>query len=222
MHMRGRRLLVRVGVGGAFGLLLVAGIVAAASGVRLAASATVSPSTLAAGEKLFVSNGCSACHTFRAAAAKGTIGPNLDKVVLTATQVATQVSNGGCAIMTKAACAKYKFPMSAFKARLSKAKIAEIAAFVSVDRNKAPAAGVVTTKTSTTSTTGSGGNTTTTATTTTSTTGGGTNTTTTTGGGGGGTDTVDNCPTGKTIPTSGNTDGDDDDLGAPSDGDGCL
>ncbi len=45
---------------------------------------------------------------------------------------------------------------------------------------------------------------------------------TTTSSSGGGTDTLDDCPTGKTIPTSGNTDGDDDDTGAQSDGDGCI
>lgn len=46
--------------------------------------------------------------------------------------------------------------------------------------------------------------------------------TTTTTLGPGGTDVIDGCPTGKTIPTSGNSDGDDDETGGQSDGDGCI
>ena len=34
----------------------------------------------AAGKTAFAANGCAACHTFTPAAAKGTIGPNLDKL----------------------------------------------------------------------------------------------------------------------------------------------
>jgi uncharacterized cupredoxin-like copper-binding protein len=65
-------------------------------------------------------------------------------------------------------------------------------------------------------------------TTTTTTTSSGTTTTsappptTTTGGGGGTTTAGDGCPAGTTIPTSGNTDNDQDENGQPSDGDGCI
>jgi cytochrome c oxidase subunit II len=34
----------------------------------------------ASGEKLFVSNGCNGCHTFKPAGAKGTVGPDLDEL----------------------------------------------------------------------------------------------------------------------------------------------
>jgi mono/diheme cytochrome c family protein len=34
-----------------------------------------------AGKKLFIKNGCNNCHTFKAANATGTTGPNLDKVL---------------------------------------------------------------------------------------------------------------------------------------------
>ena len=35
----------------------------------------------AAGKALFASNGCAGCHTFAAAGATGTVGPNLDEVL---------------------------------------------------------------------------------------------------------------------------------------------
>ena len=34
----------------------------------------------ASGKALFVSNGCDGCHTFKPAGAKGTVGPDLDKL----------------------------------------------------------------------------------------------------------------------------------------------
>jgi cytochrome c oxidase subunit 2 len=37
-------------------------------------------STAASGKALFVSNGCNGCHTFKPAGAKGTVGPDLDKL----------------------------------------------------------------------------------------------------------------------------------------------
>jgi mono/diheme cytochrome c family protein len=43
---------------------------------------------------LFTSN-CAGCHTFAAAAAKGTVGPNLDQLSLTADAIAEQIRNGG-------------------------------------------------------------------------------------------------------------------------------
>ena len=33
-----------------------------------------------AGKKVFADNGCASCHTFKAAGATGTVGPDLDKV----------------------------------------------------------------------------------------------------------------------------------------------
>ena len=48
----------------------------------------------AAGKIVFSAN-CAACHTLKAAAAAGTVGPNLDNVKLTEAIIATAVSNGG-------------------------------------------------------------------------------------------------------------------------------
>ena len=184
-----------------------------------------SAATVPAGQKVFVSSGCGGCHTFKYAGAKGTIGPNLDKVILTLPLLEKAISKGGAAVMTKAQLAKYKFKMTPFAGKLSTAQIATLAGFLLTDRNKAPAPGTptggstgggTTTPSSggggggTTTTTGGGGG------------GGGGTTTTTGGGGGGGTDVIDNCPAGKTIPTSGNTDADDDDTGGQTDGDGCI
>jgi mono/diheme cytochrome c family protein len=222
MNKSSKPVFVRVAAGAALLALLVAGVAAGAAGVRVASTPSASVS---AGLKLFTSSGCSACHTFRAAAATGKIGPSLDTVKLTQAQIITQVTSGGCAVMTKTACAHYKFSMSSFKSRLSKTQITEVAAFVYTERNKAPLPGTkTTTKSTTTATTTSTPPPTTTAGAPppTTTAAAPPPTTTATGGGGGGTDTQDNCPAGKTIPTSGNTDGDDDDNGAQSDGDGCI
>ena len=43
---------------------------------------------------LFTSN-CAGCHTFTAAGANGTVGPNLDQLSLTADRVAEQIRKGG-------------------------------------------------------------------------------------------------------------------------------
>ena len=43
---------------------------------------------------LFTSN-CAGCHTFAAAGASGTVGPNLDQTSVTAERIAEQIRNGG-------------------------------------------------------------------------------------------------------------------------------
>jgi cytochrome c oxidase subunit 2 len=42
--------------------------------------AVTSPSASVSGEAVFKNNGCAACHTLTAAGAKGTLGPDLDKL----------------------------------------------------------------------------------------------------------------------------------------------
>lgn len=216
------RLFGRVATVGAATIAVVAVMSAGAFGRGV----TTQPS-LSEGLTLFTSTGCSACHTFKNARATGKIGPNLDNVKLTVVQLTTQITKGGCAVMTKAQCSTYKFSMSAFKGRLTTAQIADVASYVFTDRDKAPAPGTATTttsttttsKTSTTSTTGA-----TTTTTTTATTGGGGAATTTAGAGGPPYNEADSaCPPGQTIQTGGNTDADGDELAQePNDGDGCI
>lgn len=187
---------------------LVSVAVAVAATVAVGRPAATIPAALSTGEHLFQTVGCSACHSFKAARATGKIGPSLDTVKLTKAQLVTQIGKGGCAVMTPAACAKYKFKMSPFKPRLTAVQIADVAAFVYTYRNHAPVGApptTTTTKTTTTPTTPvTTGQTTTTAPTTTTTSG------------------ANECPAGTTIQSSGNTDGDDDETGRPSDLDGCI
>ena len=69
------------------------------------------------------SAGCVACHTLKAAGAKGTVGPNLDSKKTPYAKIITQVTNGGKI-------------MSAFKSRLSKSQIQDVAAFVYTSTHK--------------------------------------------------------------------------------------
>jgi mono/diheme cytochrome c family protein len=165
---------------------------------------------VSAGEKLFTTSGCGGCHTFKAMGAKGTIGPNLDKVVLTLALWKTAISKGGSAVMTPAALKKYKFKMAPYAGRLSTAKIATLAAFVLAERNKPQLAGTATTTTAACPVPGdcSGS-------------GGGTTTTRQGSGGGGG--NASGCAPGVTIQTSGQTDADGDEVGTEADdNDGCI
>ena len=74
------------------------------------------------GAALFTQN-CASCHTFAAAHAKGTVGPNLDEVKPSKADVARQVTNGGGG-------------MPAFGGRLSPKQIDAIATYVSSSAGK--------------------------------------------------------------------------------------
>jgi mono/diheme cytochrome c family protein len=195
------------------GLLIVVASVGSAVAFGHAAAAP-KPKVIGnaiAGKTAFTSAGCGSCHALSAAKAKGTIGPSLDAETLTEAKIVLQITKGGYTVMGAAAKKKYPFPMSAFKGKLTTAQIQNIAAFVVSKRTgkAAPSSSSSTTTTSTTSTTS-------TTTTTATTTAAGTTTTTTSSG------SPDGCPTGKTIATSGSNDGDDDDTGGFTDGDGCI
>lgn len=215
---------------GLYGRLAAVGTVILAAAAMLTAGALgrvgASTPNLSEGLTLFTTKGCSACHTFENARATGKIGPNLDDVKLTLAQITTQVTKGGCAVLTKAQCAKYKFSMSAFGKTLSKTDIADVASYVYTDRGKAPSAKTTTTSKTTTATTTTKASTTPAATTpavTTPATNTPPPTTTATGPIPYPNNTDVSCPPGQTINTSGNSDGDDDETGqGPSDGDGCI
>jgi cytochrome c6 len=82
-----------------------------------------SPATLGTdGKKIFQSE-CASCHTLKAAAATGTVGPNLDQLKPSDARVTRQVTNGGAV-------------MPAFKGRLSPAQIQAVAKFVSSSAGK--------------------------------------------------------------------------------------
>ena len=72
----------------------------------------------ASGKEVFASAGCGGCHTFAAAGATGSVGPNLDDTSPSFDKVVSQVTNGGG-------------PMPAFKDSLSEQQIRDVAAFVS-------------------------------------------------------------------------------------------
>ena len=69
---------------------------------------------------LFVSK-CGSCHTLAAAGTTGQVGPNLDQVSLTQSQVAAQISQGGGG-------------MPAFAGQLNQSDINALAAFVAQAR----------------------------------------------------------------------------------------
>jgi mono/diheme cytochrome c family protein len=82
-----------------------------------------------AGKTLFVST-CGVCHRLRDAKAVGIIGPNLDKVPLPQATIAKAVTYGGATVMTKFQASRYSTQMTAYKNVLTKAQIADIAAYV--------------------------------------------------------------------------------------------
>ena len=71
-----------------------------------------------AGKKVFLTAGCTACHTLADAGATGQVGPNLDQLKPTAAMVAAIVPNGRGA-------------MPAFGDKLSATDIKNVAAYVS-------------------------------------------------------------------------------------------
>jgi cbb3-type cytochrome c oxidase subunit III len=74
------------------------------------------------GKKIFTTE-CASCHTLKAAASSGTVGPNLDQLKPSQAVVTRQVTNGGAV-------------MPAFKGILSQAQIDAVAKFVSSNAGK--------------------------------------------------------------------------------------
>ncbi|HSP70904.1 MAG TPA: cytochrome c [Gaiellaceae bacterium] len=78
----------------------------------------------AAGKAVFVGAGCGSCHTLAATKATGTVGPNLDQVTLTPSQILDWVGKG-------------KGAMPSFKGRLTGRQLANLAAFLAhAERSK--------------------------------------------------------------------------------------
>jgi uncharacterized membrane protein len=83
-----------------------------------APSAPASSATLAAGRQVFLSAGCSGCHTLREAGASGQVGPDLDAVRPTRALVIDRVSHG-------------QGVMPSFANKLSQLQIDQVADYVS-------------------------------------------------------------------------------------------
>lgn len=71
----------------------------------------------AAGKAVFVGSGCGSCHTLAATGAKGTVGPNLDQVKLTTSEILVWVGVG-------------KGAMPSFKQQLTKKQLDDVSAFL--------------------------------------------------------------------------------------------
>jgi mono/diheme cytochrome c family protein len=89
---------------------------ALALAIAIPASAATNPGNAKKGKTVFVAN-CVTCHVLKAANGRGTIGPNLDKKKPAYAKIVTIVTNG-------------KGAMTSYKAILTKAQIADVAAFV--------------------------------------------------------------------------------------------
>jgi sulfite dehydrogenase len=70
-----------------------------------------------AGKKIFLSAGCSSCHTLQDAGSTGTVGPNLDDAKPDYRLATARVTNG-------------KGAMPSFKGQLTDQQIADVAAYV--------------------------------------------------------------------------------------------
>ena len=70
-----------------------------------------------AGKKVFLTAGCTGCHTLKDAGSTGTVGPNLDQAQPPATRVFQRVTLGAGA-------------MPSFKGQLSTKQIADVIAYV--------------------------------------------------------------------------------------------
>jgi mono/diheme cytochrome c family protein len=70
-----------------------------------------------AGKHVFLTAGCTSCHTLKAAGSTGTVGPNLDQLKPAEAKVVHQVTVGGGV-------------MPSFKSQLTPAQIQDVAAFV--------------------------------------------------------------------------------------------
>jgi cytochrome c6 len=99
----------------------VAAYVASVAGTGSATSG--SPAQLGNDGKAIFKAECSSCHTLSAAAATGTIGPNLDQLKPKQATVVHQVTNGGAV-------------MPAFKGKLTPAQIQVVATFVATSAGK--------------------------------------------------------------------------------------
>ena len=91
------------------------------------AGAQPAPVTVAIGKAVFKAN-CGGCHTLANAKTHGTVGPNLDKLKPSQKLVIKQVTNGGRS-------------MPSFAGRLTVAKIASVAKYVSSVAGKTSSGG---------------------------------------------------------------------------------
>jgi mono/diheme cytochrome c family protein len=109
----------------------VALVVVAFASARSGSTNTTVPKFTAAqialGKKTFLTAGCKGCHTLKAAASHGTVGPNLDRLKPGYATIVATVTNGFNGPGTA---------MPAFGGYLSKVKIKDVAGFVYTSTHK--------------------------------------------------------------------------------------
>ena len=106
------------------------GGVGGATNTTVLTTTTIPTGNVAAGKTLFAST-CAGCHTLAAAKATGTVGPNLDTLLLPRSTIEKAITDGGATVMTKAQVAKYAARMPAYKSALSTSQIEDLTAFLS-------------------------------------------------------------------------------------------
>jgi mono/diheme cytochrome c family protein len=95
----------------------VIGTVPAATTAAVTVPAQYQNGDAVAGKKVFLSAGCTACHTLKDAGSTGTVGPNLDEVKPPLSLAVERVTKGAGA-------------MPSFKGQLTDQQIADVTAYV--------------------------------------------------------------------------------------------
>lgn len=107
---------------------------AALAAAVLATGAALAAGSPAAGKKVFASNGCGGCHTFKPAGSKGTIGPALTKARLTADAKRAKQSYAAfirtSIVLPKKYVARGYKPVMPSYSKLSKKQLDDLVAFV--------------------------------------------------------------------------------------------
>lgn len=102
----------------AMGWVAIAAATTSSSTRPTATNGAPASGNAAAGRQVFLTAGCSTCHTLEAAGSTGTVGPNLDDLALTRAAIADTVTNGRGG------------SMAPFAGILSTRQIADVSAFV--------------------------------------------------------------------------------------------
>jgi cytochrome c6 len=90
--------------------------------IKAAPAPTPAGGNLAAGKTVFITTGCGACHTLKAAGQTGTIASNLDKSTASLAKIQNIVTNG-------------KSSMQAYETLLTPTQIEDVSAFVFQSRS---------------------------------------------------------------------------------------
>lgn len=134
-RMRIRAAALIVSTGAVLAAVGVGTVIAGPSTRTHEGAVELAAASVARGKKVFVQTGCGACHAFRAAGTKATIGPNLDKALKGKSAAFIRQS----IVKPNAVIAKgYKRNImpSTYGAQLSKQQLADLVLFLVKSRRK--------------------------------------------------------------------------------------